>query len=127
MHKSANFVFTGTMIDACIRVVDDEGNLLAVLCLSFLSNELFGITSEIENTGDAYPFLIDNSGIWIFINIYLYAVYFLSLLTLLNYSSKKTGNICSAWRFFCCCCFLNPLNCQFKDFLILAVSALFLQ
>ena len=50
------------MIDACIRVVDDQMKLLAVLCLSFLSNELFGITAEFANTGDAYPFLIDNSG-----------------------------------------------------------------
>ena len=53
---------TGTMIDACIRVVSDQKVLNGVLCLSFLSNELFGITAEVANTDDAYPFLIDNSG-----------------------------------------------------------------
>jgi len=50
------------MIDGCIRILKDDGTLLGVLCLSFLSNELFGISSELSNTQDAYPFLIDKSG-----------------------------------------------------------------
>ena len=50
------------MIDGCTRILKDDKTLLGVLCISFLSNELFGITSELSNTQDAYPFLIDESG-----------------------------------------------------------------
>uniref|UniRef100_A0A7M5XHG0 VWFA domain-containing protein n=1 Tax=Clytia hemisphaerica TaxID=252671 RepID=A0A7M5XHG0_9CNID len=57
-----DFYGLGTMIDACTRVVSDDNKLLGVLCLSFLSNELFGVTAEVANTKDAYPFLIDKSG-----------------------------------------------------------------
>ena len=55
-------VIIGIMIDACQRIMNDKEELLGVLCMSFLSSELFGVSTDFTESENAYRFLIDDTG-----------------------------------------------------------------
>ena len=55
-------IISGSYTDACIRVINSNKIFLGVLCISFITNELFASSNIIPQNEDFYQFIIDTTG-----------------------------------------------------------------